>query len=301
MYLADRIAHCTHGVEIDLHGKAWSLPGPATFAERVRECPARYVLLEDVHEACCQLAERWSDLLDPVNPRLRAPMQDFWIEWSDPDTRERVGVLVRAEHSGRYGSLRAFWTKEDAVEVAQAEIVFDFDRALDFRRAHGSPRYGLRALPSPYDNLRPHLAVALDTPWAEYFRETALGPHGLPEASSACGERLWPDAIRALAFFVLLASAASVDQRTISKDRLNTARAKAGKRPLLDHVELRLGRPQAPSVEHLAGAGRKYPRMHMVRGHLVRRRDNLFWRAAHVRGGGQAMDAAPVTRHVRLA
>jgi len=301
MHLADKINHSVFEIDIELGDHTWWLPGPAAFAEELSQCLIRYILFEDVHETCGQLAERWCDLLNASNPKLRAPMEQAWIEWTDPECGEQVGVLVNAASDGRGGILRMFWTKEETVEVAQAEVVFDFDAPINFRQAKGRPLYGMRALPAAYGDLRRHLAIAIDSSWERYFRATALGPHGLPEVSSICGERLWPDVVRVLAFFILLASRTPFIERPVLRERLNVSRVNAGKQPLLDHVELRLGQPSSPNISgQEQTSGRKHPRLHMVRGHLVRRRDSVFWRAAHVRGGGSCESPMPATRLVRM-
>ena len=250
MYLADKVVHCATPLTIELHDREWRLPGTVVFTEQVSECAVRYVLQSDVHEACCQLAERWSDLLDPANPKLRVPMERIWTEWRDPETNEQVGVLVNATPDGRAGTMRFFWTQDGIVEVAQAEILFDFDRRVDFTQSCGRPYYGLRALPDAFAGLKRHLALTLDRAWQIYFGATALGPHGLAEASSMCGERLWPDVVRALSFFVLVASRTPFVERPMQRARLNAVRAKAGKAPLLDHVEIRIGQTISQDCEH---------------------------------------------------
>ena len=304
MYLADRIAQWTTPLTVALRGKEWKLPGVSGFAERVSQCAVRYVLMEDVHEACCQLAERWSDLLDPANPLLRAPLEQTWAEWRDPETAEQIGVLIEAAEKGRAGSLRIFWTRGGVVDVAQADIAFDFDRPLDFVQTFGQPRYALRALPPAFAGLKRHLSLTLDEEWQAYFRSTELGPQGLPEASSLCGENLWRDVIRTLAFFILVASRLPLIERPVERTRLNAYRIKAGRKPLLDHVEIRIGQAASQRSgqdgEADGGGSRKYPRLHMVRGHLVRRRDNIFWRTAHVRGGGSSDLPMPATRVARM-
>jgi hypothetical protein len=227
-------------------------------------------------------------------------MERVWIEWASPKDNGQIGVLVRADADGRSGSLRVFWSTDSGVDAAQADVLFDFDRGLDFTRAHSRPLYGLHALPPQFADLKRHLAVLIDSEWADYFRESVLGPQGLPEASSQCGDALWADAVLALAFFMLLSSRLPMTERQVDRERLNAARTKQGKPALLDHVELKLG--QLPSIGAApAGGGRKFPRMHMVRGHLVRRQDSIFWRSAHIRGGAVTEPPMPVTRRVRLA
>ena len=72
--------------------------------------------------------------------------------------------------------------------------------------------------------------------------------------------------------------------------RVNAARARLGKQLLLDHIEVRAPifansspsfRPQAEMTT------RRGPRLHHVRGHLVRRANQLFWRVPHLRGSAR--------------
>lgn len=302
MYLSDKVAICSAPLELDLRGKKWKLPGASAFADDVRACPTRYVLFDDVRAACHELTDRWGDLLDPRNPTLRAPMEDVWLEWSESSIREQAGVLVNASPDGRSGSMRIFWSTSEQADAAQAVVLFDFDNPLNFTRAQGRHLYGMRALPEEFGALKNHLALAIDGSWAEYFRASALGDQGLPEAASLCSDELWTDVVRTLAFFVLLGSRMPFDEREVSRERLNVQRAKAGRPELLDHVELRLGGygGYSDTTGGTGLGGRKQPRMHVVRGHLVRRNDSLFWRTAHVRGRANA-DAMPVVRHVRMS
>lgn len=300
MYLADKVVQCRERVEVTLREQTWSLPGASEYSCELQECLTRYILFDDVREACFELVERWPDLLDASNPKLRAPMEQIWVEWAGLAGGGQVGVLVRAASDGRSGSLRVFWDDGTGVNAAQADVLFDFDQGLDFTRAHSRPLYGLHALPPEFTNLKRHLAVLIDSEWADYFRASALGPHGLAEASSLCGDGVWADVVLAMAFFVLLSSRLPLAERQVVRECLNLARVKQGRPPLLDHVELKLG--LAPSIGTVqAGGSRKFPRMHMVRGHLVRRRDSVFWRSAHIRGGAITEPAMPPARHVRLA
>ena len=70
--------------------------------------------------------------------------------------------------------------------------------------------------------------------------------------------------------------------------RLNRSRARKLKPPLLDHIEVSC--PLVPVTQASEGTNtlsagpRRGPRLHYVRGHLVRRENEIFWRMAHVRG-----------------
>jgi hypothetical protein len=93
-----------------------------------------------------------------------------------------------------------------------------------------------------------------------------------------------------LAFVLLLATRTGLPQSRSDFDRLNRARLKTGKKPLLDHIEVRA--PLLPEYFSQPPAERRGtrfgPRLHHVRGHLVRRGSQLFWRVPHLRGSARA-------------
>src|SRR5258708_11567691 len=73
-------------------------------------------------------------------------------------------------------------------------------------------------------------------------------------------------------------------------ERLNRARAKSGKAALLEQIEVFAALlPEFQSNgSNGSGASRRSPRLHHVRGHLVRRGCKLFWRVPHLRGSARA-------------
>ncbi len=72
--------------------------------------------------------------------------------------------------------------------------------------------------------------------------------------------------------------------------RLNRARHKSGRAPLLNHIEVRA--PLLPEYAEYRDSeshgARRGPRLHHVRGHLVRRGSRLFWRVPHLRGSARS-------------
>jgi hypothetical protein len=73
-----------------------------------------------------------------------------------------------------------------------------------------------------------------------------------------------------LAFLLLLGTRAGLPRRTETFERLNRAREKAGKSPLLEHVEVScplMARSDGAEVRH-GMVTRRGPRLHHVRGHL---------------------------------
>ena len=94
-----------------------------------------------------------------------------------------------------------------------------------------------------------------------------------------------------LAFLLLLATRPGLPRRSLMLERLNQARMKSGKTRLLDHIEVSsplLPEYRSAAGESLAGNPRRGPRLHHVRGHLVRRGSQLFWRVPHLRGSARA-------------
>jgi len=91
-----------------------------------------------------------------------------------------------------------------------------------------------------------------------------------------------------LAFFLLLNAKGATRPVPILRSILNRKRLARDRAPLLDHVEVHASLPpetraRNDASEDMAGV-RRPPRLHHVRGHLVRREDRVFWRAPHLRG-----------------
>jgi hypothetical protein len=86
------------------------------------------------------------------------------------------------------------------------------------------------------------------------------------------------------AFCLLLSSKRALRLEPVDRSRLNAARERRGKRPLLDHVELTMNLVGSKGAGHGDAEGRSSPRLHFVRGHLVRRGDAVYWRSSHMRG-----------------
>jgi hypothetical protein len=73
----------------------------------------------------------------------------------------------------------------------------------------------------------------------------------------------------------------------VSRAAINRKRLANGRAPLLDHVEVNASLDAVATAESAAdGSGRQSPRLHHVRGHLVRRENRVFWRVPHLRGSG---------------
>jgi hypothetical protein len=94
------------------------------------------------------------------------------------------------------------------------------------------------------------------------------------------------DAPMLMALFLLMAVRADLVPRHVNPVRLNAKRVRLGRRPLLEHIEVSAPVFASGGVPRHDGAGgtRRGPRFHHVRGHLVRRRNTIYWRGPHWRG-----------------
>jgi hypothetical protein len=317
MRLADRITQCRTPfiVQNTMDGTLRNLSGAATFANEILACATRYVLCDDLTRLCAALAFSKGSRTLACADLLRVPAERVWIEWCEAPwlaelTRygfkndgqtlagARRGALIQSCATGRRGLVRAFWANGDTdldVHAASMEAYFDFDAAPG------------EAPAAPDDSDRPTISVCdhgvadadilhrcfrfrYERTWDEYYANTALSPeHREAVARHALGT-IAIEIPLMLAFLLLLATRPGLPRRPLMLERLNRARVRSGKAPLLDHMEV-----FAPLIPEYAsssatgpGVERRPRRLHHVRGHLVRRGSQLFWRVPHLRGSCRA-------------
>jgi hypothetical protein len=313
--LLDSVAQChTPFVVRDrTSGKVTALNNTADCAGLVARSSLRYVLSDDLTRLCADLAYSKGAGSVACADLLHVPAQMLWMEWCNrpwrnalqeygfplvPDGAQwvgRRGAWVRATSDGRRGLVRTFWSVSAAEVLASSvEAYFDFDTPVG---EEPEPVDGQRGLTRVIDAERPDDDVLgrcfrfrYEQSWSEYY-----GAAGL---SSEVSFALWRHAVGTiamdipmlLAFFLLLATRSGLPQRTQAFERLNLRRRRSGKAPLLDHIEVTA--PVLPEYrDYRRGApvvGRSSPRLHHVRGHLVRRGSQIFWRVPHLRGSARS-------------
>jgi len=290
------------------------LPGAEGFGNAIRQCPLRYVLSDELVRCATQLAYAEGDRLSGCLDLIRVPTQELWVEWSERPrlqalqeipslavtlkgtaTAKRSGVLVRAASNCRSGTIRKFWSTQDERVLLSPMITwFDLDDSFRALRPpattawHGSAYLYMREEPA-IDEILGHLRFELDARWAQYYRErcldTALREQVLRANLGHCSF----DAPMILAFSLLLGARDLLPRQAIDHARLNRARHKSGRPPLLEHVDVAapIGQSSLQSHAPTGASGRLSPRLHHVRGHLVRRESTVFWRSPHLRGSGR--------------
>lgn len=318
MKLVDRIAQChtPFVVTCRASGRRRTLNNAAECAHDVSRVPIRFVLSDDLTRLCTALAYSKGARTLACADLIRVPSQSVWIEWpcrpwqdelshhaicvDDPaySPGHRRGALLQGSKEGRRGTLRTFWSGEVEGDVLASSIQAYFD--LDTPEGEepeppaGWSVSGNRLFDPVHrsaDVLSRCFRFRYEPSWCQYYAEAGL----TAEQRAA----LWRHALGTIAldipvlcaFFLLLGTRAGLPQSPQSFERLNRSRVKAGKAPLLAHVDVRA--PLLPdgrgreSEDEGAGVGRRGPRLHHVRGHLVRRGAELFWRVPHLRGNAR--------------
>lgn len=312
MRLLDHIAQCADPVLVRREGgELWRLTGASDFAGALRRCPLRYVLADDLVRTCTALAFSGGDELSGCLDLVHLPAEQMWIEWNEiarcaeleqllpesarPGAGEvlRAGALLFAAPRGRAGSLRTFWltrNEPQVPELAAIETLVD----LDGTGGDDAPEalFDGRAV-RVHDFRNPELDSVLqcasfrfEPSWRRYYEQVARDP---ATRERVVRRSLWGvafDVPMLLALFLLLSIRADLIQQPMRPVRLNQKRERLGRRPLLEHIEV--SAPVFMQVQPVrcesCAVMRRSPRLHHVRGHIVRRRNTVYWRGPHWRG-----------------
>jgi hypothetical protein len=321
MFLADRVAQyrAPFVVQDNQGGQIWRLNNTADHAEEVRACPTRYVLADDLTRLCADLAYSKGARSVACADLLHMPAPTLWVEWCNEPWQSalrrygfpliegarqwvgRRGALIKSSLDGRRGFVRTFWTAgENNTEVlaSSLEAFFDFD-ALENDGPEPPDggegglqatqvRDGIRA--NGEDVLARCFRFRYERSWHKYYEKAHLAENARLALWQYTLGTIALDIPMLLAFTLLLSTRGGLPRALSDLERLNRARLKSGKTALLDHIQVRA--PLLPEyieqqrLDHLSM--RRGPRLHHVRGHLVRRGSQLFWRIPHLRGSARA-------------
>ena len=317
MMLADQIAQCRTPfiVENVIDKTTVRLNGAADFSRDVMACPIRYSLSDGLVGLCTALAYSKGSRTLACADLLRVPAERVWLEWCEaPWTNElkrygfrsrtnsgqctgRRGALIHSCPQGRQGLVRTFWANgDDDVLASSMEAYFDFDTEEGAEAAppDGQNRSSIGvfdAAAGDADILRRCFRFRYEKSWHEYYQQARLPAAHYKSIDRHALGTISIDIPLILAFLLLLATRPGLPRRPVMLERLNQTRLKAGKAPLLEHFEVTS--PLLPEYRPSDGAGthgypRRGPRLHHVRGHLVRHGSQLFWRVPHLRGNARS-------------
>lgn len=317
MRLADQIAHCRTAfiVQNTIDEKTVQLNGAADSSRAVIACPTRYSLSDGLVGLCAALAYSKGSRTLRCADLLRVPAERLWIEWCEtPWINElerygfrssagvgkrmgRRGALIQSSTQGRRGLVRTFWANDDHDVLASSmEAYFDFDtdEGDDPTPPDGQRRSCLGVFDAAAGNadiLRRCFRFRYEKSWDDYYQQAGLSAVQYDSIARHALGTITMDIPLILAFLLLLATRPRLPRRPVMLERLNQARMKSGKAPLLAHIEI--ASPLLPEYRPSDGAGtrehpRRGPRLHHVRGHLMRRGSQMFWRVPHLRGNARS-------------
>ena len=332
MRLLDLVAQCRNPFVVlpgQMGARPIALSGAADFAPRIAECPLRFVLSDELTHASALLAFADGDRLTSCLDLIRIPAPLLWVEWSDsihqqaisecgaiteqdPNAAGRqVGVLMQATPQGRSGIARTFWSVSNSAGECEAQLSpVETHISLDdrFEAAEIKEMFcGRHATVTDRQDLRmadllEHVRFRFDDQWIKYYRHATRDEAVRESVAKQSLAAVACDIPMLLAFFLLLSAKGATHPVPIRREQLNRKRAERRRAPLLDHIEVHASLPDRPPSrgDDPDGLGsRRRPRLHHVRGHLVRREDRVFWRMAHLRGN--ALQGLVRSRTVCLA
>lgn len=305
MRLLDSVVRC--------HAPLAQPAGPSRFAAQLMACPLRFVLGDDLTQASADLAYADGARLVGCLDLLRMPAPHLWIEWNDEvhkrvihETRSgtefdsaaagrKVGILLRASADGMTAVGRTFWSSgaaaDEHADVTLSPLETHFDLSGEFADSDagqdilsGGFLDATHGVNPATASLLDHVRFRFDEPWAAYYREAAASPDFKRRLiNDSVGSIAW-DAPFVLAFLLLLSAKDATRLVPVSRAAINRKRLANGHAPLLDHVEVNASLDAVSTAESEGEGGRQSPRLHQVRGHLVRRENRVFWRVPHLRG-----------------
>ena len=315
MRLVDRVAQArTPFIAVSASTGAHSrLSGASDCANDVASCAIRYILSDELTRLCAALAYSKGAQALSCADLMRIPAERLWVEWAHTPWQNeldrfgfssardnlgycgRRGALLTASRDGRRGHVRTFWsTGKTEVDVCASPMLahFDFD---SLEHSTCSPTFSrrLRVLNGASDKdsaLRTCFEFEFERSWADYYERAKLSALARENIEKDSLGTIALDIPVLLAFFLLLNTRTGLPQQQSQLERINRARGRAGKVPLLDHVDVSAPFPSGhifPRSDS-SPSWRRRPRLHHVRGHLVRRRNELFWRVPHLRGDAKA-------------
>ena len=289
--------------------------GPSDFADRIANCPLRFVIADNLTRASAELAFADGDRLAGCLDLLGIPAPLLWVEWSDAVHQQvicqcdivaqgdsnaegrQVGVLLQAEPGGRSAMARTFWNvpaAESEVLMSPLETYISLDQRFEPNVNAEKMLLGECASVHCRDPgvaaLLERVRFRFDEKWSQYYRDSAPDAESRETIVRKSLAGVAHDIPLLLAFFLLLNAKGATRPVPVQRDQLNRKRSANNRPPLLDHIEVHATLPahsSGSSDDDGGSTSRRPPRLHHVRGHLVRRDNHVFWRTPHLRGSAR--------------
>ena len=294
MRLVDKVMQSPSTFEVAEPSGMRTVTGAGSIAHELRDVRLRYILDRDASRRCSELIFSPGGVLTVDDEIVRMPAPRFWLECypdgppaGPRDTRPemRLGFLVDASSDGRSGQITCLAENmSGSASLLAGFVEFDFDNPSV--PAKPMKRYRMR-----HDEnaeiaaFLEHARLVIRDEWIAHIQSLAT-PYDSFVARQA--EMIWFALPIVRSFSALLNSPRILRERPSSLQRLNVARSRSGKPPLMDHIEigLNLDPKENEGKAGWSNGHRSAPRLHFVRGHRVTRAGQTFWRNSHFRGDG---------------
>lgn len=318
MRLVDRVAqaHEPFIVTSNRTGVRTRLSGASDFAAAVAQCPLRYVLSDELTRFCAAFAYSKGSRTLSFTDLIHVPAERVWVEWCEapwyeeldrngfrastdgPLDRGRRGAFLIATPDGRSGTIRSFWGEGESeyqifASAMEARFNLDASASMGEHPVAVERRKSYRVVDNEVADggtLARCFAFSFESSWFDYYAGAGLSREALDNIAHTSLGTIALDIPLLLSFFLLLGARSGLPQRPSDLARLNQIRARDHKRALLEHIEVQA--PLLPGATRSGNGGpafaRRAARLHHVRGHLVRRRNQVFWRVPHLRGNARS-------------
>jgi len=275
----------------------------ARLAEDIKKAQ-RYVITREVIASARAVLDR------PVAEQLKAlrlcrlPFAVVWLEWP-LGSGCRQGVIITTDNGNVQRGTCARAESDGHLVVATPELI-SFDWSEEPAAVSDTPETITEDGWSAITTAQPWIRQDKREAWIAFMQRHAIAvdpdlvlPADVPEDVF---DKLTGEALLALGYarvIILLMHAKNVigiePQRP--PDKLQKARVRSGKAPLLDHtrIDIKLSKAMAARAGETADP-RNPTRLHLVSGHFKIRKTGIFWWSDYTRG---SLEAGEIKSQVR--
>jgi hypothetical protein len=318
---ADDLINAIGGPDDDRHRGAFGLLAP------MLQDAQRFDLASEVIRSAYTVVGSPIDAQLRALPLCRLPFTTTWFEWSgsalsqfwaDVGT-DKVGVLIRTDENLQSGEMTFTTRHRRACSIVPINVAFDWLGTSATSPDLSATRVKYESMTdqqwdefiaaNPLARISTRESLQADTGrfafiqnslMSNYLLAAGEGPHLKNIVNAAMdGIQGLPQLVRAVVMLLNSRNMTAAEPRPVS-EKLNKARAKSGKQPLLDHTHIRIRLSRAMAARAGEAADSRSPtRLHLVRGHFKVRATGVYWWSPFARGDATT-GAVRQTRKIKL-
>lgn len=251
----------------------------------------------------------------PGSDPVYKPFQEDTVS-SDAPAPMRMGALVETDESRQRGVMTFAWShrniglsicplaasfdwRGNAEEVPDVELdgwrqsglsELQINERIFTRFRNGTAVQSLRGVSNDELVQERRRVGVIWSPVMDGFARMIIGSQGALPGPGTPEWSMWggnlsgePNSLQCVILLLNSRNATEATQVDLSA-KLNKARLRSGKPPLLDHTTIRIKLSRAMTARAGSGTQREATRFHVVRGHPKIRKSGVFWWSDHGRG-----------------